>query len=163
MINYFIPHLNASEGIYKCGFSKGSIVHTASAELKVALLPDQITMTSTPLTVECQGTSPQSVMVNATIENSTEMYNVTWSYQAKMEPPNPITGTLYELCLELCITLFLFVLKMYKVAVNLRKMSTFFSRLASGDQLQHNSKDKLRAINITACFHSQIYKPGERD
>ncbi|XP_071269388.1 adhesion G-protein coupled receptor F2-like [Salvelinus alpinus] len=88
-------------GIYKCGFSKGSIVHAASAELKVALLPDQITMTSTPLTVECQGTSTQSVTVNATIENSTEIYNVTWSYQAQMEPPNPFSvspaGTSYSI------------------------------------------------------------------
>lgn len=103
--------------MYKCGFSQGSIVHAASAELKVALLPDQITMTSTPLTVECHDINSQSVMVSATIENSTEMYNVTWSYQAQMEPPNQSSGTLYELCLELCIILFVFVLKMYKVAV----------------------------------------------
>lgn len=86
MINYFIPHLNASEGIYKCGFSKGSIVHTASAELKVALLPDKITMTIDPLTVECQDAAPP-VTVTATIDNSTEQYTVTWSYQNNLPPP----------------------------------------------------------------------------
>ncbi|CAB1340194.1 unnamed protein product, partial [Coregonus sp. 'balchen'] len=85
-------------GIYKCGFSKGSIVHAASAELKVALLPDEITMTSAPLTVECQGPSPQSVMVSATIKNSTEIYNVTWSYQAQMESQKPSSaGTSYSI------------------------------------------------------------------
>ncbi|XP_019911576.1 adhesion G protein-coupled receptor F5 isoform X2 [Esox lucius] len=64
-----------AEGIYKCGFSSGSIVHAATAELKVALLPDTISMTSDPLTVEC----PKDVMVNATIQNSPENYTVTWT------------------------------------------------------------------------------------
>ncbi|XP_014000071.1 adhesion G-protein coupled receptor F3 isoform X2 [Salmo salar] len=73
-------------GIYKCGFSKGSIVHTASAELKVALLPDKITMTIDPLTVECQDAAPP-VTVTATIDNSTEQYTVTWSYQNNLPPP----------------------------------------------------------------------------
>ncbi|KAJ8009159.1 hypothetical protein DPEC_G00086000 [Dallia pectoralis] len=68
-------------GIYKCGFSRGSIVHEASAELKVALLPDTIIMTSSPLTIDC----PQNVImdntivVNATIQNSTENYTVTFN------------------------------------------------------------------------------------
>ncbi|XP_071226401.1 adhesion G-protein coupled receptor F2-like [Salvelinus alpinus] len=74
-------------GIYKCGFSKGSIVHAASAELKVALLPDKITMTSDPLTVDCQDAAPH-VTVTATIDNSTEQYTVTWFYQNNLQTTN---------------------------------------------------------------------------
>ncbi|KAM9421062.1 adhesion G-protein coupled receptor F3 [Salvelinus alpinus] len=74
-------------GIYQCGFSKGSIVHAASAELKVALLPDKITMTSDPLTVDCQDAAPH-VTVTATIDNSTEQYTVTWFYQNNLQTTN---------------------------------------------------------------------------
>ncbi|XP_064781218.1 adhesion G-protein coupled receptor F3-like [Oncorhynchus masou masou] len=88
-------------GIYKCGFSKGSIVHAATAELKVALLPDKITMMIDPLTVECQDAVPP-VTVTATIDNSTEQYKVTWLYQNYLQTPNlqtqpvPPTGIAYS-------------------------------------------------------------------
>ncbi|KAL0967499.1 hypothetical protein UPYG_G00253030 [Umbra pygmaea] len=61
-------------GVYMCKFVNGNITHTASGQLKIALLPDTITMTNIPLSVQCG----YDVTVSATIQNSTETYSVTW-------------------------------------------------------------------------------------
>ncbi|KAK6295281.1 hypothetical protein J4Q44_G00345070 [Coregonus suidteri] len=53
-------------------------------------------MSSVPPTVDCQDTNSRSVRVTATIENSTEQYNVTWPYQNKPQTqPVPLAGTTY--------------------------------------------------------------------
>eukprot|EP00064_Thunnus_orientalis_P015126 superscaffoldBa00002747_g15175 len=70
--------------IYECGFTRGSVRHTAKTQLRVALLPDEITLKINPLTVDCSDKKDSdSVNVNviATILNSTESYVVWWSYR----------------------------------------------------------------------------------
>lgn len=68
-------------GIYVCGFTIGAIMHKAEAQLKVALLPDTITLKIRPLTVDCsQGQETVDVHVTANILNSTESFGVWWSY-----------------------------------------------------------------------------------
>ncbi|XP_049446606.1 adhesion G-protein coupled receptor F3 isoform X3 [Epinephelus fuscoguttatus] len=69
-------------GLYECGFTKGSVRHTAKTELKVALLPDEITMMINPLTADCSSkqTSALNIMASATILKSNETYKVWWTY-----------------------------------------------------------------------------------
>lgn len=68
-------------GTYKCGFFSGGVEHTATAELAVALLPDDISLKIHPLSVDCT-LSPASVLVHVTasIYNSSESFLVWWSY-----------------------------------------------------------------------------------
>uniref|UniRef100_UPI003AABFF52 adhesion G-protein coupled receptor F3 n=1 Tax=Centroberyx gerrardi TaxID=166262 RepID=UPI003AABFF52 len=72
-------------GTYECGFTSGSVRHTAKTELAVALLPDEVTMRIDPLTADCSmpKTEYVEVEVSATILKSTETFNVTWSYRGK--------------------------------------------------------------------------------
>lgn len=68
-------------GVYVCGFTVGAVMHKAEAELKVALLPDTISLKIKPLTADCsQGPATVDVHVTATISNSTESFSVWWSY-----------------------------------------------------------------------------------
>ncbi|KAM6915099.1 adhesion G-protein coupled receptor F3 [Xenentodon cancila] len=67
-------------GTYECGFTAGSIRHTAKTQLDVAFLPDTITMTIQPLIADCSGnTNSIDVTVTATIPNSTANYTVKWN------------------------------------------------------------------------------------
>ncbi|KAF7642607.1 hypothetical protein LDENG_00255000 [Lucifuga dentata] len=69
--------------MYECGFSKGSIRHTAKVKLTVALLPDEIFMKINPLTVDCSEKKSSDVILveaTATIRNSTEKYRPVFSY-----------------------------------------------------------------------------------
>lgn len=77
-INVFSP------GTYECGFTSGSIVHTAKADLKVALLPDIVTLFIDPLTVDCT-LNPLTVDINvtATISHSKESFHVWGSYMGE--------------------------------------------------------------------------------
>lgn len=71
-------------GTYECGFISGSITHKAKAKLKVALLPDEITMKVNPLTADCsEKMSTDSIQVEATaiILNSTAEFEVTGFYR----------------------------------------------------------------------------------
>lgn len=70
------PVTNNWAGTYECSFTDGSIQHTASADLKVALLPDDITITIKPLTIDCTDDIEKTVEVNAIITNSSETYIV---------------------------------------------------------------------------------------
>ncbi|KAM3861016.1 adhesion G-protein coupled receptor F3 [Diretmus argenteus] len=72
-------------GTYECGFTSGLVRHTAKTELAVALLPDEITMTIKPLAVDCSKKRTGSLKLNvtATILDSTERFNVTWSYNGE--------------------------------------------------------------------------------
>lgn len=72
-------------GTYECGFTKGSVRHTASATLDVALLPDVISMEISPLIADCTGDIkiPVNISVNATIPQSTEKYAFQWKINDK--------------------------------------------------------------------------------
>lgn len=80
-------------GTYVCGFTSGSVMYTAKAQLNVALLPDTISLQINPLTVDCS-LSPKTadVEVTATISNSTESFEVWWSYNGDRK------GNLYNNC-----------------------------------------------------------------
>ncbi|XP_034017789.1 adhesion G-protein coupled receptor F3 [Thalassophryne amazonica] len=85
---------------YECGFSSGSVTHTARTLLSVSLLPDKIDMIANPLTVNCAG-KPQSseqVMVNTIIQNSTELYEVHFYYQGTLQTPISPKPTDDEFC-----------------------------------------------------------------
>lgn len=71
-------------GTYECGFTSRSISHTAKADLKVALLPDIVTLLINPLTVDCS-LDPPTVDVNvmATISHSEETFHVWGSYMGE--------------------------------------------------------------------------------
>lgn len=71
-------------GTYECGFSSGSVRHTAKAELKVALLPDQISLNINPLTIDCTENDRSDLKVTATIPNSTENFTVRWKYRDRI-------------------------------------------------------------------------------
>ncbi|KAI9517249.1 hypothetical protein NQZ68_008508 [Dissostichus eleginoides] len=73
-------------GKYECEFKKGSVRHTASTELSVALLPDVVTLKINPLTVDCSADPNAKVKVTATIPVSTEQFEVSWSYQEVKKP-----------------------------------------------------------------------------
>lgn len=73
-------------GTYECGFTRGSLTHKAKTSLRVALLPDVITLKINPLTADCSA-GPDSdsidVDVTATILNSSESFQVWWSYMGE--------------------------------------------------------------------------------
>ncbi|KAM4633773.1 adhesion G-protein coupled receptor F1 [Polymixia lowei] len=69
--------------VLECGFTKGSVRHTAKTVLTVALLPDDIIMSIDPLTGDCSEKAPTehiTVKVTAMILNTTEIFDVTWTY-----------------------------------------------------------------------------------
>ncbi|XP_074541443.1 adhesion G protein-coupled receptor F5 [Halichoeres trimaculatus] len=79
-------------GLYECGFTIGSVRHTAKSKLQVALLPDEIILESKPLVADCTKTNQAKVDITATILNSPEPFNVTCSLpgckqQKKFEVP----------------------------------------------------------------------------
>ncbi|XP_028254010.1 adhesion G-protein coupled receptor F2 [Parambassis ranga] len=71
------------EGTYECGFTNGTIRHTAKADLNVALLPDVITMEVQPLIVDCSKGEQQSAYITATVLRSKENYTVVWTPTTK--------------------------------------------------------------------------------
>ncbi|XP_042246566.1 adhesion G protein-coupled receptor F4-like [Thunnus maccoyii] len=81
-------------GIYECGFTNGSVRHTAKTQLRVSLLPDEIDLKINPLTVDCsdmEDSENVNVNVTATILNSTESFDVWWSYRG--EEKNNLVNT----------------------------------------------------------------------
>ncbi|XP_039873875.1 adhesion G-protein coupled receptor F3 [Simochromis diagramma] len=69
------------EGTYECGFTIGSIRHIGRTNLSVALLPDTITLSSMPLTVDCsENQAPVSITVSAIIPASDTTYDISWGY-----------------------------------------------------------------------------------
>ncbi|KAM9840796.1 adhesion G-protein coupled receptor F3 [Aulostomus maculatus] len=74
-------------GTYECSFTIGSVTHTARAQLKVALLPDEISMTVQPLTVDCSDmpmTGSIIVDVTATIQNTTSENYLLYKFKASI-------------------------------------------------------------------------------
>lgn len=75
------------EGTYECGFTIGSIRHIGRAKLSVALLPDTITLSSMPLTVDCpENQESVSITVSAIIPASNATYNISWGYRGNVSP-----------------------------------------------------------------------------
>ncbi|XP_061610560.1 adhesion G protein-coupled receptor F5 isoform X3 [Phyllopteryx taeniolatus] len=73
-------------GTYECEFSSGSIRHTATTELRVEPLPEDIVMTAKPVTVACSNrTANVTVDITATIYNDSNNYEVRWSYKGGNE------------------------------------------------------------------------------
>ncbi|XP_026197522.1 adhesion G-protein coupled receptor F3-like isoform X2 [Anabas testudineus] len=83
-------------GIYECGLTKGSLSYAARTHLSVALLPDVITIVTSPLTADCsqQQTGSVNINISITIPQSTESYEVWWSYNGTVE--NPLNNTSYN-------------------------------------------------------------------
>ncbi|XP_053300515.1 adhesion G protein-coupled receptor F4 isoform X2 [Pleuronectes platessa] len=67
-------------GTYECRLTFGSVTHTAKAKLKVSLLPEEITMKIDPLVADCSGSINLEVTVTATIQSSTESYDISWQF-----------------------------------------------------------------------------------
>ncbi|KAM8831668.1 adhesion G-protein coupled receptor F3 isoform 2-T4 [Spinachia spinachia] len=70
-------------GLYECAFSSGSVRNLAKTTLTVLLLPDDINLDIEPLSVDCSektATDSVTVRVITTISNSTESYNVWWTF-----------------------------------------------------------------------------------
>ncbi|XP_040925582.1 adhesion G-protein coupled receptor F1-like [Betta splendens] len=67
-------------GTYKCTFTTGSVTHTATTQLDVSLLPDVITMETSPLTADCSQL-PKNIplTVSTTILPSSGNYVVWWN------------------------------------------------------------------------------------
>lgn len=97
-------------GTYECGFTSGSVRHTAKAQLSVTLLPDEISMTVNPLTVDCSDTPSTehvAVDVTATVRKTNESYEVWWSDRrgernnlvntCKTEPVSCSTTYIYDI------------------------------------------------------------------
>ncbi|XP_060947070.1 adhesion G-protein coupled receptor F1-like [Limanda limanda] len=84
---------SSGSGTYECGFTFGSVTHTAKAELKVSLLPEVITMKIDPPVTDCSVSGNKDVTVTATIKNSTESYNVSWQPPGgESRGPDPAHG-----------------------------------------------------------------------
>ncbi|XP_041831013.1 adhesion G protein-coupled receptor F4 isoform X2 [Melanotaenia boesemani] len=72
------------EGTYECGFTVGTVRHTARTELHVALLPDQINIIVNPFTVDCSTkNSAPTVRATAQIPNTNRIYTYWWTYNQK--------------------------------------------------------------------------------
>lgn len=85
-------------GTYECGFTIGSIRHIGRTNLSVALLPDTITLSSMPLTVDCSE-NPQSVSitVSAITPASNTTYAISWGYNGKVSPDVQMTSKIFSL------------------------------------------------------------------
>ncbi|KAB5539646.1 hypothetical protein PHYPO_G00091420 [Pangasianodon hypophthalmus] len=64
-------------GTYTCLLTNGSVSHSASGVLEVALLPDKINVTSVPPTADCSTSPSTSVTVSCSIFQNQENYTVT--------------------------------------------------------------------------------------
>ncbi|CAJ1077182.1 adhesion G protein-coupled receptor F4 [Xyrichtys novacula] len=71
-------------GTYECGFTTGSVRHTARSQLHVALLPDDIILKINPLSVDCsKEKSSETVQITAMILKSKELFEVRCAYRDK--------------------------------------------------------------------------------
>lgn len=61
-------------GTYRCLFVDGNIAHMAMAPIQIALLPENINVTSNPQTTDCSEASSAQVTISCSIDNSTETY-----------------------------------------------------------------------------------------
>lgn len=81
-------------GTYECGFTNGSIRHTGRTYLSVALLPDTITLSTMPLTMNCsKGQLSVSLTASAIIPASNKTYDISWSYNGLATSYNAVQNT----------------------------------------------------------------------
>ncbi|XP_046692517.1 adhesion G-protein coupled receptor F3 isoform X2 [Silurus meridionalis] len=64
-------------GTYTCLLTNGTVSHIASGLLEVAILPDNVNVTSIPPTADCSVGSSTTVTITCTILKSLENYTVT--------------------------------------------------------------------------------------
>lgn len=67
-----------SEGRVQCVYTNGSIQHTASTKLDIALLPE-IQARSIPQFPDCRDKQQKTILIECRISNDTENYNVSWN------------------------------------------------------------------------------------
>ncbi|XP_063351611.1 uncharacterized protein LOC134643263 isoform X2 [Pelmatolapia mariae] len=85
------------EGTYECGFTIGSIRHTGRTYLSVALLPDTITLSTMPLTMNCSKGQPSvSLTASAIIPASGKTYDISWSYNGSATNYKAVQNTTLE-------------------------------------------------------------------
>lgn len=85
-------------GTYECGFTIGSIRHVGRTNLSVALLPDTITLSSMPLTVDCsENQAPVSITVSAIIPASDTTYDISWGYNGNVSRDVKKTSKIFSL------------------------------------------------------------------
>ncbi|XP_020774487.2 adhesion G protein-coupled receptor F5 [Boleophthalmus pectinirostris] len=98
------------EGTYECGFTKGSVRHTAKAYLSVARLPDSILLTTNPITGDCSNkaeTDSINVNVTATVLKTNNTYDFTWKYNtngAKVQPVDVDKNSKYTFIIKILCT-----------------------------------------------------------
>ncbi|XP_026142396.1 adhesion G protein-coupled receptor F4 isoform X2 [Carassius auratus] len=77
--NVHLNHISGSwKGSIQCVYAKGSIQHTASTVLDIALLPE-IQAKSTPQFSDCINNQFKKAIIECKISQSTENYTVTWN------------------------------------------------------------------------------------
>lgn len=64
-------------GTYTCLLTNGTVSHSASADIIVALLPEIVNLTSQPPTIDCSVNPTATVILTCAIFPSTEPYVVT--------------------------------------------------------------------------------------
>ncbi|XP_062858550.1 adhesion G-protein coupled receptor F3 [Trichomycterus rosablanca] len=64
-------------GTYTCLLTNGTVSHSASADVIVALLPEIVNLTSQPPTIDCSVNPSASIVLTCAIYPSTETYIVT--------------------------------------------------------------------------------------
>lgn len=85
-------------GTYECGFTIGSIRHIGRIYLSVALLPDKITLSSMPLTVDCsENQESVSITVSAIIPASNTTYAISWGYNGNVFRDVKMTSKIFSL------------------------------------------------------------------
>ncbi|KAK2856563.1 hypothetical protein Q5P01_005298 [Channa striata] len=136
----------ATQSIYQCVFTTNRITHAATTQLNVALLPDVITVVNTPPTGDCtQPVSNVSINVSATIPQSTEIYEVSWSYSG-----GPST-------------------KLVNKTVNNNLVYSFIVTLsckppASTQNITFTNtkkQDRIKPLNIDIIYNGSIFCPAE--
>ncbi|XP_042599007.1 adhesion G-protein coupled receptor F2-like [Cyprinus carpio] len=75
----YLKNISGSwKGTIQCVYTKGSIQHTASTVLDIALLPE-IQAKSTPQFADCRNNQFKKAVIECKISNSTENYTVAWN------------------------------------------------------------------------------------
>lgn len=85
-------------GTFECGFTVGSIRHTARSYLDVALLPDDINMKFNPLIIDCTTDPSVSLTVSAAIPVTNEIYTITWYYDNELKYTETSSKTKLQFC-----------------------------------------------------------------
>ncbi|XP_056150187.1 adhesion G-protein coupled receptor F3 [Lampris incognitus] len=134
-------------GAYECGFTIGSIRHRATTVLDVAALPDEITVITDPLTVDCSKKTANEIVkvkVTAIIPNATKRFDVTWSYrgidQKEELQPESSEDRLY-----------------YKVDISINCMYTPDAQYVNFNFKNQKNQQKSGRVDIPVLYAGQKY------